>query len=147
MNWLNLKDLKTRLSKGEISEKDGFHYLLANFLVFGTSAFLTLYESYDDPGVLVVFILLPVIGLVLSFNANQKGDGKDFLKRFISLHFVVGIRFYLIAILFVAIMALVLPYISSAVAKGFILGGGIVAIGVGFYSTLSRSIKQVSLTK
>ena len=120
---------------------------MANFIVFGLTSFMAINVYHDDPGIIFLLILIPVVGLILTFKANQIGDGKDYLKRFISLHFVIGIRFYVFTILFMIGAGFLVSFIPNQVIKGFLFGGLIAAFGIGFYYSLARSIKNVSKPK
>jgi hypothetical protein len=147
MNWFNLKDLEKRLAENNVSDKEGFYFLLANWIVFGSFSFAAVTEQYGNPGVMVMLLAIPVISLVIGFKANQKGDGKDFLKRFISLHFVIGIRIIVFIILLALPVGLLGSFISNVMIRQFLFGGFIATAGIIYYWYLARSIKNISSTK
>ncbi len=147
MNWFNLKDLEKRLAENNVSDKEGFRYLLANWIVFGSLSFAAVTEQYGNPGVMVMLLAVPVISLIIGFKANQKGDGKDFLKRFISVNFVIGIQFIVFTILFAIPVGLLGSFISNVIIRHFLFGGFISASGITYYWYLARSIKKISSTK
>ena len=147
MNWFNLKDLEQRLADDNISSKEEFYYLLANFILFAFIYIAAGRSQYDNPGVFVLLILIPAIGLFITFKANQKGDDKDYLKRILSLHWVVGIRVFVFAILFSIPVSFIISFISNAAVRGFLRGGYFAAAGIVFYIYLTRSIKKISNIK
>jgi len=146
MNWFNLKDLEKRLAENNVSDKEGFYYLLANWIVFGSISFAAITEQYGNPGVMVILIVIPVVSLTLGFIVNQKGDGKDFLKRFISVHFLVGIRIIVFAILIGLPIDLLGSYILKVI-RHILFGSFIAAAVIAYYWFLARSIKRISHTR
>ena len=144
MNIINLKDLEIRLSENYVSEKEGFQYLLANWLVFGMIAFGAVDKNYDNPGVMLMLLVIPSMGLLIGYFANQKGDGKDFLKRFIAVHWILGIRFFALLIAGIVLLDLLTDPINSEAIRGWISGLFCIAIGVGFYYSLSRTLRKIA---
>lgn len=112
MNWFNLRDLENRLIESEVSDKEGFYYLLANLILFGLASYGTV-ESYNHGAFLfveiAVMVFITIVGLNYTFKANKSGDGQDYFKRFLSLYFVIGIRLA-VFILLLAIPAGFLGY-------------------------------------
>lgn len=91
----NIKELENKLRIGDISESTFFNYLLANSIIFAIFSFLPSNE-YTMKWVLAIEIVLglaiTIIGIKTTFDINSAGDKKDYLGRFLSLSFVIGIR-------------------------------------------------------
>jgi hypothetical protein len=47
----------------------------------------------------ILELLITIVGTYLIFQVNEKGDNRDFLKRYFSLSFVNGLRLVLFAVL------------------------------------------------
>jgi hypothetical protein len=146
MNWIDLKDLEKRLAENSVSDKEGFRYLLANWILFGSLSFAAVTEQYGNPGVMVILLLIPVISLIIGYRANQKGDGKEFLKRFISVHFVAGIRIIVIAILLSIPAGLLGSVIPEGITRRLLFGTIILTTGISYYWIMAGSIKKISVT-
>src|SRR5690606_35581223 len=89
-------------------------------------------------------IIVPVIGLFLTFNANKKGDGKNYLIRLISLHFLIGIRYFILTLLLAIPVGLITSLIPDQAVKGFLHGGFVAGMGIAFYYSLASSVRRVS---
>jgi len=106
MIWLNLKELENKISKNELSERDGFNYVLAFFILCSIALSLPANNtgSWFKFLACVISVVINVWGLNASYNANKAVDGKDFFKRFFAINWVVGMRLLLV-ILVCAVMA------------------------------------------
>mgnify|MGYP003133535777 FL=1 len=103
MIWLNLKKLERLLIQNKITESISYQYLLV-FLVM-----LTLASSFPETddfshygwevAYIILELLITIVGTYLVFQENEKGDNRDFLKRYFSLSFVNGLRLVLFAVL------------------------------------------------
>ncbi|NUQ81897.1 MAG: hypothetical protein HUU10_09830 [Bacteroidetes bacterium] len=144
MILFNLKALESRLKNREMTQPEYFRYLMANWLVLGTLSFLVVDDQWDNPGVAGMLLIIPAVGVLLGYRSNRKGDNADFLNRFIKLHFVIGMRFFLLSIAVVLLVALIGQFIPDHPVKGFILGGSVMAVMIGFYGSLARSVGCVA---
>lgn len=143
---LNLKKTERKLTESIMTQKEQFWYLFANWAIFGFLSFIVVDKNYDNPGVLVMLTILPLIGLVSCYRANIKGDGKQFLSRFISLHFVVGIRFLALILVTMLSANLFVEYIQieNEAIKGFSIGGLFLFLLIGFYRSLYSAMKRIA---
>lgn len=146
-DFIHLKSLIARLQKDELSSLEEMLFLLANWSVFGFLSFIFVNQQYDNPGVILMLTALPIIGLFISYRSNAKGDGKDFLKRLIPLHFNLGLRFMVLSIISLIISAQIGQVIDHPAIKGFFIGGIFFAVILGFYISLGRSISKISTIK
>src|SRR5659263_14252 len=107
MIWFNIKNLESKISNNELSDKDGFNYLLANAIVTVISISISTVHEHDRWIKLVgmiIAVMITIWGIKAAYNANNDNDGKDFLKRFLAISWVVSMRilvaFFLLAIFF-----------------------------------------------
>jgi len=104
MIWLRLKKLENKLEKFELTERDSYYYLFA----FAITAILSNYLLNEVPTTSSVnwidrveyygSIIITIWGLSNSFKINESGNGKEYLKRFLSISWVVAVRLFLILI-------------------------------------------------
>ena len=154
MIWLDIRELERRLKNGELTDKIAFSYLLTHLILLSIFSHIA---TDEDPVWSVwvhLFISLgyTVWGVRRSFEINQQGDSRDYLKRFLCLSFVVGVRslcllFFLLLLLTVAIT------VAGAVDASFFMSTnqkkllelGLFSVWVGvYYHLLLSSFKRVS---
>lgn len=156
MIWFNLKKLERKIIEDELSDKETFTYFLLTSVggIFGISS-----ANYQDLHLVIELLLTVVItiwGSYIIFNANQKGDGKDFFKRVFPLAWVVAFRlliFTIIALIpitfvfYIFIFPDTLNYIESNITSSneewlyLILS---LIVFVIFYLQLKNSFKRVA---
>ncbi|MBP6755070.1 MAG: hypothetical protein KA210_02900 [Bacteroidia bacterium] len=101
MIWIKIKALEEQISKDELTEKDGFNYLLIN-LLYGVAVILVPTINGFNYVTITQFIINSLILIVFIkklYRINASIDDRDFLKRFISISWVVRVRlvfYYLI---------------------------------------------------
>lgn len=100
MIWLDIKKLETKISTNELSEKDAFNYVLAFFILsclsIGTGSKAE--NGWFNLLNIILLILITIWGLKGAYKANLEVDGRDFLKRFFAISWVIGVRLILITI-------------------------------------------------
>ena len=112
MYFWNIEKLKEDIVAGRFSEKDHFIYLLMFValaailteaaLNMGTRATIpNIWDAVNSIG----HILIPVMGTFFAYEANGAREGKDFLGRYLSIGFVMTIRF----------LALLVPIITAPI--------------------------------
>lgn len=153
MIWYDTKKLEKELVEGNISEKEGFNYLLTSTLI----SVIVSYPSgrnYENKVLtaieLIIDILIIIITLKTTFKINTNGDGKDYLKRYVSLSLVIFIRlvvFLIIPIGIIVITAKILDtmdVIAYESTKDSILFGLSIVAGMIYYFMLTKSFKRVN---
>jgi len=100
MIWFNIRKLERKISTNELSDKDAFNYVLAFFilssLTIGTGAKVE--NGWIELLNIILLVLITIWGLNGAYRTNSDIDGKDFLKRFFAINWVIGMRLLLIAI-------------------------------------------------
>jgi len=158
MHFFNLSSLKNDIVEGKLRDTENFRYLLATFIVLYLASMpgLTDSSSMAGLGAYLVYILINVFGLWRCFVANGGTNGTDFLPRFFSLGWVLGLRGLTCLIPFFFISLLIIGlFISSDASQTagvemaseyywYVLFG---IYQVWYYSALSFHMRDVRRTK
>lgn len=102
MIWLDIKTLEQKINENKLTEKDGLNYLLADGII--TVIGMMSYSNYENAGkwitffAIVLHIVICVWGLNAAFKANNQKDGRDLVKRYIAISWVVCFRLLLIVL-------------------------------------------------
>lgn len=106
MIWLDIRKLERELSYGNVTDKQGFNYLLLTFIIWSLTPYMRV-EPYLEEMLTVVEVIIAIfvtaVALKMTFDINTEGGGRDYFKRFIAISFVVMLR------LFLVILAIVIP--------------------------------------
>jgi hypothetical protein len=152
MIWFDIGELELRLKNGDLSDKDSFYYLLANLVLYAIAPYI---DSNDDTTKwlialeIVIAIAMTVIGTKMTFDTNSAGDNKDYLKRFLSLSFVTGIRLLVFVCIAAIPVGTVIFFLGESIgasknmANLFDIAFTVVA-GLVYYFLLIKSFRRVS---
>jgi hypothetical protein len=115
MIWFNIKELENKISNNDLSDQDGFNYLLAFFIL---SSIGYSFSSGNSNGWITFFgcvlsVLINVWGLRSVYAANKDIDGKDFFKRFFAIYWVIGFRLFLATILVGGVLGVLAGILSA----------------------------------
>lgn len=144
MNWLSLRDMTAHLASGRVNDWHSFLFLFGNWAVFGTIAIGAAGANDDAPGLLLLLIVLPMVGLFIGFITNYRADGKDFLKRFVVFHFVVGTRFIFIIPVAFAAVSFLLNQSFEGDLRGFLQFIVLAGLLYSFYHTLASCMRKTA---
>ncbi|MCL9780991.1 hypothetical protein M9194_06040 [Vibrio sp. S4M6] len=118
MYFWDIHSLKRDIISGGLSEKGRFLYFFIGIILlrelvdlvdlFINSYFISDFSDQDNEssnwfGSMINGTLLSLIiclGTYYSYRVNSLNDGNDFLGRFVSISFVVGIRFLVLLVIF-----------------------------------------------
>jgi len=95
MIWLNLKEAERKLSTNELSDSEGFKYLLgiAMLICIGGYAPAQFFLNQTVEGLdFILSFSITVWGLVKLFKTNNLIDGKHFYNRLFVVSWVIGWR-------------------------------------------------------
>lgn len=101
MILFRLKKLETRLAAGEVTEKAGLYYLLTWIIFFAVYTYLPgstgpYTNDWWEFGAFVLCLAIAVWAISFFYKINHRNGGRDFLKKFLSLALVIGLRFSII---------------------------------------------------
>jgi hypothetical protein len=114
MIWFDIKKIEDKISNDELSDKDGFNYVMAFFIL--TTVALCFVTNNTNGWIkfstCIVSIIINVWGLNAIYQANTEIDGKDFFKRFFAINWVIGMRLIVITLIFAVIIGIVIGIVS-----------------------------------
>jgi len=113
MYFWNANALAEDLKQGRLSEREKMKY----FLVFSLFVTITSYASWEA-NILVflealILVAMTIWGTLFCYKANQKGDDKAFIERFVAMNLPLTIRL----IVMIAVPATVIRILLSLVAE------------------------------
>ena len=114
MIWFDIKNLENKISNNELTDKDGFNYVLAFFILMTIALSLA---TNNSNGLIklsqcLITVLINVWGLRTVYDVNCEIDGKDFFKRFFAINWVIGFRLFVVAIIFAVIISIIIGIAS-----------------------------------
>ena len=118
MIWFNIKKLEEDISNDNLSEKDGFNYVLAYVLAsFILSTILAVVRFNEMSGGLrllgtALYGIITIWGLNAIYKINLEIDGKDIVKRFIAINWVIGMRVLVVLLILAVIGGIAMGILS-----------------------------------
>jgi len=119
MIWFNIKKLEEDISNDNLSEKDGFNYVLAYVLAsFILSTILAVVRFNEMSGGLrllgtALYGIITIWGLKAIYKINLEIDGKDIVKRFIAINWVIGMRVLVVLLILAVIGGIAMGILST----------------------------------
>ena len=156
MIWFDIKSLEVNLTKNEISERTGYHYLLAFLIIIALA--LNGKEQSDFTNDIIRFFDV-IIGLTITiwgtgkvFKINNEASDRDFLKRYFSLCFVHTLRISVVVFLITLVYNLMIEFIFTKYSEslGNIINNDYAKFAfsllfqIVFYFLLIRSFKKIN---
>lgn len=153
MTWTDIKQLEKSLTDDTLSDKDVFHYLLTSSLITAIIPYVS--DNHSGNKILSFIELLfgivfTIVLLKATFDTNNDGDKRDYLKRFISLSLVSFIRLFLFALGPIILLTVTLKVIESMdilkyddIRQVFLFSMTIF-MSIAYYFMLTNSFKRVS---
>jgi hypothetical protein len=147
--------LAAELRDGRLTETQKFHYVLAAAGLHYIVGPLSLLSGPKDTRTLVLLGLaatLATLGLVWCFQANQRGDGRLFLERYLCLAVPTTVRTYVIGYgLYYSLAAAAYRLLGESSLQWFRDPWGVpVVFGavllVAYFATLRYYVAQASST-
>lgn len=154
MIWLNINELENKISENKLSEKDGFNYVMAYFILSVLSmSFVTHNESAWIKSLNCgLIIVITIWGLNSVYKANSEIDGKDFFKRFFAINWVIGMRMLFALVVLIIILGIVMGIISlvinsndmdNSMSKDLIATGFVSIFEIVYYSLVRNSFRRL----
>jgi hypothetical protein len=108
MYFWKINDLKRLIVERGLSETQVFYYLLLFVGLSAASIELIAYFPATDPNAWnyldsILNLVIPIVGTIAAYHANHGAAGKNFAAKYLSIGFVISIRFlvYLIPLIIV----------------------------------------------
>jgi uncharacterized membrane protein len=142
MIWINIKELESKISRNELTEKDSFNYLLATLILSIVSILLPTINglNYESLIHVLLSVIITVLCLCRIYRLNEKADNKDFLKRLISINWVVRVRLTIYYLIFTFIY---IQFFSLSDSRGLALVIFSFLLNVLFYYFSIQSFKRL----
>ncbi len=114
MIWFNIKNLENKISKNELTDRNGWDYVLAYFVL---TAIVLSFVTNNSNGWIklsqcVISVLINVWGLKAVYEVNTEVGGNDFFKRFFAISWVIGMRLIVAAIILIVVAGIVIGIVS-----------------------------------
>ncbi len=113
----NLQALKMELGKGNLPQPQAFMYLLVSSmstsLVLGSTPEWAIITGWQGILLWALGLAITGYGIFYCYRANGGADGMDFLSRFISLGWVIGIRLGVFCIPLIVFLFLSTMYLTG----------------------------------
>jgi hypothetical protein len=106
MYFWKIDKLNEELIAGELKESNAFKYLFAMTVLYTLGTIQYVNPNYYDYLIGGISLLITIVGMIYIYNCNGGSNGKRIIERYISIGWVVLIRF-LILFCIPAIVALV----------------------------------------
>jgi len=145
MIWFTINDLEQKISSNQLSEKDGFNYLLAStiygfiYMLYATMSTFT-YLTLIDTGIAIVITLIyfPII-----YKINASIDNKDFIKRFIAIGWIVRMKLLIYTLIFMFLFFHFFDSSSPSLTQNVILSVFSITMNLLFYMLIINSFKRL----
>ena len=116
MYFWKIEKLKEDIKSDRFSEKDRFAYFIVGITLSAIGMETTTGLVEENPNIWDMLsaignVIIAVVGTVFAYRANGSANGKDFLGRFLSIGFVVSIRF----LVFIIPLLIALAFLSITV--------------------------------
>lgn len=117
MIWFNIKKLEEDISNDNLSKKDDFNYVLAYVLasfILSTILAVLRYEMFGGIRLLgtALYGIITIWGLNAIYKINLEIDGKDIVKRFIAINWVIGMRVLVVLLILAVIGGIAMGILS-----------------------------------
>jgi hypothetical protein len=120
MTWFNIKELERKIINYELTDKESFYYLLNSSVLLTFITYIGTKEYTNDWlhfVELIISLVITVVQLKATYTINAKGGQKDYLKRHISLSFIVGVRLFVYAIFTGFLVGIIMVALNGHVEK------------------------------
>jgi hypothetical protein len=142
----NTKQLAIDLRDNKVSEQDQMWYLLAYVVLTSLSALVAKWvpSEYGLSGIAsIVDLGVTIIGLLVCYSANSRGDARDFILRFICLSLPLTLRILAAGIPLGCVvgfaMAIIVPNYGDPLGDGFA-----VLIAICYFALMRRWLMRIS---
>ena len=114
----NTNKLKSKLCTNTFSEKDRLFYLVIFLFLVGSIIEITVFMPAITPNLStiltsIVNIGCSIIGTIVAYKVNGGNQGHDFLGRYISIGFIVGLKLFIISLLVQLFLSLTFMFVNS----------------------------------
>lgn len=152
----NIKALVNDFKEDRVDEHLRFKYLLAESILFAVGTILNIQtppiKGMESFILIALTVAAVIIGTSFAYKANQRGDNKDFVARYIAVSFVLTVVFIVVFVSAVFLFSLAIGMTHgvdsiAALQENLVVNLTLVASSlVLFYYLLVKYITQISAT-
>jgi hypothetical protein len=106
----DVNSLVGELAKGSLTEKEAFKYLLANTILISAVLIPFPENNINDIIGSIANVVVAILGVIYIYKCNGGDKGKEIIQRYMSLGFVVAIRFFVM----IGLPSIIILYIAMA---------------------------------
>ena len=143
MYWINSRALKNKLRSGDFSERDAIPYIIAQGILINLSFLGDSPETATSLITIGAGILGVILGTLFVFKKHDPNSNSSFLKKYVSLSWVVTIHCTLLLIPFLIVTILLA---ATTGAKDVIFEAapatGAVLLCILYYVLLGKHISE-----
>ena len=148
MYFVRYASLKQQLRERSLTQRQALPYLIGTGIVIGLNNVLSLYCDSNSYDILSGFAMIVVfiIGTCYVYSENGGPSGFDFIRKYITLGWVVGCRFMLVWIVFASVvLTLIFIFDDDSSAEATIYTVWLDSfIGIIYYHRLGRHIRDTA---
>ncbi len=147
MYFWNTRQLALDLREGKVTERQQMWYLFA-FVVFATvGMYVVSWVPIDVTASMILAgvadVVVTIYGLLECYQVNNRGDGKDFVVRFICMSWPVGWRVLACFLVLSLVFSFILGIVASTYADPLlnVLGVGVT---VAYFGLIRKWLIEIS---
>lgn len=151
MYFWNIQNLRQKLIDNSLSEKSQMIYLMLTMVLYALSGQFagSVYVEGYFLAETIAILGTTILGIIYCYDGNMSGDGKEFIKRFICVSWLVTVRLILIAlIIFFIIGLLMLPFenlVNDITENKLFDIASLIILEVIFFWLIHKHLKLISI--
>ena len=146
MYFWKIEKLKNDLLKKPLSESESFKYLFATTVLYSLGMTQFLENNIWDVYSAIITALITAIGVYYVYKCNKGASGSNFLQKYLSMGWVVGIRWSVFVMIPLMIVYFVIVAILSSIPDNTTLSDLLFfnLLYIQFFWLLGKHIKEVA---
>ncbi len=145
MYFWKINKLKEDLVKQPLLESESFKYLIATTIVYSLAIIPFGRNNIWDIYMVLIMGIITIMGVYYAYQCNKGSNGTNFLQKYLSISWVVGIRWSLLLALPVTFIYFVAIEIYVGIPESTILSDVIFfnLLSITFFWLLGKHIKDM----
>ncbi|MDP3986959.1 MAG: hypothetical protein Q8P81_01915 [Nanoarchaeota archaeon] len=146
MYFWKINRLKSDLLKKPLSESESFKYLFATLILLSLVTIPFLENNIWDVYSAIIATIITAMGVYYIYKCNKGAKGKNFLQRYISIGWVMGIRWSVLIALPIIAIYLIVMALSGGIPDYTTLAEVIFfnLLHISYFWFFGKHIKEVS---
>lgn len=146
MYFWKIEKLKNDLLKEPLSESESFKYLLATSVLYGLGMIPFWEKNMWDVYSAIITTLITAIGVYYVYKCNKGASGSNFLQKYLSMSWVVGIRWFIFVMIPLITVYSVIVAILSSIPENTILSDVLFfnLLVISYFWLLGKHVKEIA---